>query len=181
MNEQVVETLAKMGCYRLWIGSESGSQRVLDKMRREVKVEAVQAMSRLCQKHGIEVGMFIMVGYEGEEEADLKATVDHLKRADPDLFLTTVAYPIKGTGYYGKVHDRVLARADWEARTDRDLSVAGRHSRRYYEAAIRWMVGEVNLHKQKSNGGNVVQMARAAANIVRGRVGMALSSKEVEA
>jgi radical SAM superfamily enzyme YgiQ (UPF0313 family) len=181
MNERVVETLAKMGCYRLWIGSESGSQRVLDAMRREVSVEAVQAMSRLCQRHGIEVGMFIMLGYEAEEQSDLEATVDHLKKANPDLFLTTVAYPIKGTGYYKKVGDRVLARSAWEARTDRDLSVAGRHSRRYYASAIRWMVGEVALHKQRNQGkGSVVQMARAAANIVRGRVGMALASREVE-
>jgi radical SAM superfamily enzyme YgiQ (UPF0313 family) len=181
LNEKVVETLAHMGCYRLWIGSESGSQRVLDAMRREVTVEEVQAMTHLCQKHGIEIGMFIMLGYPGEEQVDLQATVDHLKRANPDIFLTTVAYPIKGTGYYRKVEDDLLARAGWEARTDRDLTVAGRRSRRYYESAIRWMVGEVGLHKGLHNGRkNVVQIARSAANVARGRLGMALARGEVE-
>ncbi len=181
LNERVVETLARMGCYRVWIGSESGSQRILDAMRRDVMVEAVQAMTHLCRRHGIEVGMFIMLGYDGEEQSDLATTVEHLKRADPDVFLTTVTYPIKGTGYYKKVEDKILARADWEARTDRDLTVAGRHSRRYYESAIRWMVGEVMLHKQWTNGRtDVMQLLKAAANVVRGRVGMALTRGEVE-
>ncbi|MBI3764337.1 MAG: B12-binding domain-containing radical SAM protein [Chloroflexi bacterium] len=181
LNERVVETLSKMGCYRLWIGSESGSQRVLEAMRREVSVEAVQAMTHLCRRHGIEVGMFIMLGYDGEEESDIAATVDHLKRANPDVFLTTVAYPIKGTGYYKKVEGKVLARSNWELRTDRDLTVAGRHSRRYYESAIRWMVGEVNLHKQLSNGRkDVGQIAKSAANAVRGRMGMIMTRDELE-
>jgi len=150
-------------------------------MRRDVMVEAVQAMTHLCRRHGIEVGMFIMLGYDGEEQSDLATTVEHLKRADPDVFLTTVTYPIKGTGYYKKVEDKILARADWEARTDRDLTVAGRHSRRYYESAIRWMVGEVMLHKQWTNGRtDVMQLLKAAANVVRGRVGMALTRGEVE-
>ncbi|MFQ5789436.1 MAG: B12-binding domain-containing radical SAM protein, partial [Acidobacteriota bacterium] len=181
LNEEIIRTLARMGCYRLWMGSESGSQRILDAMRRGVRVEAVQAMTRLCQRYGIEVGMFIMVGYEGEKERDLAATVEHLKRTNPDLLLTTVAYPIKGTGYYGKVEKRLLARAGWESRTDRDLTVAGRHSRRYYEHAMRWMVGQVTFHKQMRSGGkDPVRVAKSAANIVRGRIGMALTSREVE-
>jgi radical SAM superfamily enzyme YgiQ (UPF0313 family) len=181
LNERVVKTLARLGCYRVWIGSESGSQRILDAMRRDVTVEAVQATARLCQQHGIEVGMFIMLGYYGEEESDLVATVEHLKRADPDIFLTTVAYPIKGTGYYKKAEDKLLARRDWATRTDRDLSVAGRHSRRYYESAIRWMVGEVMLHKQwQRRQKDFLQLVRSAANVIRGRVGMALTRGEVE-
>ena len=111
LNEEVVQTLARMGCYRLWIGAESGSQRVLDAMKRRTDAERVKAMVHMLQRHGIEVGMFIMLGYEGEERSDLEATVAHLKAAGPDTFLTTVAYPIKGTPYYASVEDRVVAAA----------------------------------------------------------------------
>ncbi len=62
----MIETLVQIGCYRLWLGSESGSQRVLDAMRRGVKVEDVQAKSHLLRRHGIQVGMLITLGYEGE-------------------------------------------------------------------------------------------------------------------
>ena len=180
LNEQVIDRLVEMGCYRLWIGSESGSQNILDEMRREVKVEQVQAMTHALKRRGIQTGMFIMLGYEGEEMEDLQASVDHLKKSAPDVFLTTIAYPIKGTPYYKKVEERVLARADWEHRSDRQLTVKGRHSMRFYSYATRWMVSSVALHRERTNGANVVRMAKTAANAAIGRLGMALTRREVE-
>jgi anaerobic magnesium-protoporphyrin IX monomethyl ester cyclase len=128
LSEDVVRELGEIGCYRLWLGAESGSQRVLDAMHRGIQVEDVQAKAKLLQRHGIQVGMFIMLGYDGETVSDIEATTEHLKIANPDVFLTTVAYPIKGTGYYKAVERRVLARIGWDGTTDRDLSVEGRHS-----------------------------------------------------
>ena len=52
---------------------------------------------RSAEAHGIQTGMFLMWGYEGEEIADIEATVDHVKQCRPDVFFTTVSYPIKGT------------------------------------------------------------------------------------
>ena len=52
LNPQVVETLAEMGCFRVWIGSESGSQRILDAMERGVTVEEVRSAVALCESHG---------------------------------------------------------------------------------------------------------------------------------
>ena len=119
----MIDALAEMGCDRLWIGAESGSQRILDAMKRKADVTDVQAKTKLLQARGIQVGMFIMLGYDGEEVADIEATVDHLKKANPDVFLTTVAYPIKGTKYYEAVDDRVYSSLHWAERTDRDLGV----------------------------------------------------------
>ena len=181
LNETLADTLAAMGCQRLWIGSESGSQRVLDAMKRKANVEDVQAKTKLLQDRGIEVGMFIMLGYEGEEVSDLEATVAHLKRSDPDVFLTTVAYPIKGTAYYETVSERVYATQPWELRTDRQLGVAGRHSRRFYDHATRWMVNEVNLHKARTHGErSLPQVAKLWVNAQRGRLGMALTQRQHE-
>jgi radical SAM superfamily enzyme YgiQ (UPF0313 family) len=181
LNEATVEALAEMGCARLWIGAESGSQRILDAMDRRAEVPDIQRKTRMLQAKGIEVGMFIMLGYEGEGQADIEATVEHLKRSNPDVFLTTVAYPIKGTRYYDQVADRVRTPLAWEARTDRDLIVAGRHSRRYYDYATRWMVNEVNLHRARQAGSrNYAAQARMALNAWRGSLGMRLTAGEVE-
>src|SRR3979411_3372597 len=118
-------------------------------MKRRTSAERVRAMVHLLQKYGIEVGMFIMLGYEGEERTDLEQTVEHLKLAGPDTFLTTVAYPIKGTPYYASVADRVVARRAWEEGSDRDYTVAGRHSPRHYDFAPRRMVNEGALPRQR--------------------------------
>ncbi len=182
LDEEVIRTLSEMGCTRLWIGSESGSQRVLDAMRRRTNVKRVQEMTQALRRHRIEAGMFIMLGYEGEDLDDLQATVDHLKAANPDLFLTTLAYPIKGTRYYQEVAGRVIAPPDWEARTDRDLSVAGRRSKRFYRYANRWIVNEVTLHRQLHDGRrNYLHMAKAFVNAQVGRIGMKMAKKEREA
>jgi radical SAM superfamily enzyme YgiQ (UPF0313 family) len=180
LSEEVVQALGEIGCYRLWLGAESGSQRVLDAMRRGVKVEDVQAKTKLLQRHGIQVGMFIMLGYEGETLPDIEATTEHLKVASPDVFLTTVAYPIKGTGYYKAVERRVLARARWDATSDRDLSVVGRYSPRFYSFATRWMVNAVALHREWRGGRRPVRLARTLANTVIGRAGMLATQHERE-
>jgi radical SAM superfamily enzyme YgiQ (UPF0313 family) len=181
LDEEVIQTLARMGCYRLWIGSESGSQRVLDAMKRRTNAERVQSMTHLLQKYGIEVGMFIMLGYEGEERSDLDATVEHLKQAGPNTFLTTVAYPIKGTPYYASVADKVVARRPWQEGSDRDYTLADRHSPRYYQFATRWMVSEVALHRQRrSKSRNVPRMVRSFLSARVGRLGMLLTEREVE-
>ncbi|MBI3978712.1 MAG: B12-binding domain-containing radical SAM protein [Chloroflexi bacterium] len=181
LSEEVVRTLAEMGCFRLWVGSESGSQRILDAMGRGVTVEAVQAAIALLRRYDIESGMFIMLGYEGEEPADLEATVAHLKGARPDIFLTTVAYPIKGTPYYRQVEDRLVARREWSARTERDWVISGRRSSRYYGFANRWMVGAVALDRERRAARlDPVAIARSAANVGIGRLGMVLTAGEVE-
>jgi radical SAM superfamily enzyme YgiQ (UPF0313 family) len=181
LNEEVIQTLARMGCFRLWIGAESGSQKILDAMKRRTNAERVRAMVQLLKKYGIEVGMFIMLGYEGEERADLEATVEHLKLAGPDTFLTTVAYPIKGTPYHASVADKVIARRTWEHGSDRDYTVQGRHSPRYYQFATRWMVSEVALHRQRHSAPrSYPRMAKNYLNAKLGRVGMLLTQHQVE-
>lgn len=181
LKEDIIQALADMGCFRIWIGAESGSQKILDNMKRKTKAERVIEMVHLLQKYGIEAGMFIMLGYDGEEMEDLQASVDLLKRSNPDLFLTTVAYPIKGTPYYSDVVDRVIALKSWDEGSDRDFTVAGRHSRRFYQYATRWMVNEVNLHKlRQSQDQNIPKLAKSFVNLQLGRAGMRLTQHEVE-
>lgn len=181
LDEGVVRTLAEMGCHRLWIGAESGSQRVLDAMDRRTNAGRVRAMVKLLQEHGIEAGMFIMLGYDGEEAGDLEATLEHLKAAKPDLFLTTLAYPIKGTPYYQRVAERVIELKPWEEGSDREQTVAGRHSRRFYSFANRWMVSEVALARQLSSPGrDYARVAKSFASARLGRLGMRLTQHEVE-
>jgi radical SAM superfamily enzyme YgiQ (UPF0313 family) len=146
-NEGAVTLLRELGCYRIWIGSESGSQKILDAMQRGVSVEQVRRSCRLAQAHGIQVGMFLMWGYEGEEIEDIAATVEHVKASNPDVFFTTVSYPIKGTGYFEKVRDRVSLPIDWSEGSDRDYVVAGRHGKEYYRLADQWLRSEVEAFR----------------------------------
>jgi anaerobic magnesium-protoporphyrin IX monomethyl ester cyclase len=147
LNEEMLDVLAELGCFRIWIGSESGSQRLLDAMERGVKVEQVQRAIELSRARGIQTGMFLMWGYEGEEASDIEATIDHVKLSQPDIFFTTVAYPIKGTPYYERTKDRLVQVNAWSDSSDRELKIKGRHSRRFYEHADQLLRDEVALSR----------------------------------
>ena len=179
MKDDVLATLSEMGCYRIWIGSESGSQRILDAMERGVTVEQVQWAARAARRHGIQVGMFFMLGYHGEELSDLEATIRHIKTCQPDVYCTTVAYPIKETAYYAEIADHVVAGADWGQSTDRDHTVRGRHSKAYYAQVDRWIRSEVAAHRLASTNPIRALVKRRAA--AAARAAMASVASEVEA
>jgi len=144
MNERIAATLKELGCMRVWIGSESGSQRILTAMQRGVTVEQVRRAVGLCKANGIETGMFLMWGYDGEEIGDIEATIDHVKQCRPDIFFTTVSYPIKGTPYFERVASRLVNIRPWGETNDREFQIRGRHSRRFYKYADELLRSEMS-------------------------------------
>lgn len=173
MNEEIVSSLANLGCRKVWIGSESGSQKILDAMSRGVKVEQVRDAMLLAQNKGIQTGMFLMWGYEGEEIEDIEATIKHVKETNPDTFLTTLSYPIKGTTYFKDIEEKIFTNKNWEERTDRNLNVEGRFSKRFYKFVDRRLNGEVSLHRlKKNNSKDYFQIAKAFVNSHVGKLGM---------
>jgi anaerobic magnesium-protoporphyrin IX monomethyl ester cyclase len=181
LNPEITELLAGLGCFRLWIGSESGSQRILDAMDRGVKVEQVQSAVDLCKSHGIQTGMFLMWGYEGEELPDIEATIDHVKRSDPDIFLTTVSYPIKGTPYYQRIADSLVQLKPWSVSTDREIVIRGRRSRRFYDFADQLLRDEVQLARLHRQGQKNSTEEELQSRIRAGRENLYATAAEVEA
>src|ERR1019366_7815195 len=145
LNLQVVETLAEMGCFRVWIGSESGSQRILDAMERGV-------------------------------------TVEQVKNTDPDIFFTTVAYPIKGTPYFSEVADRVEGLKLWSASSDREFRIRNRHSRQFYKFADKLLRSAVELKRlEPKPDADGAQLAALRNGIAEARAGLQATRTEVEA
>lgn len=138
MTDEVVALLARTGCKRVWIGAESGSQRILDAMDRRVTVGQVTATIRAAAAAGIETGTFLMLGYPGETEADILATRRYLQAARPDRFTVTLAYPIRGTEFYQAVADHVVGPA-FDAGSDRDNRFPRSYGDRYYAEALRYL------------------------------------------
>lgn len=152
MNEEVIQLLKSSGCMRVWIGAESGSQKIINEMDRRVDVNKVREMIQLCNKIGIETGTFIMLGYPKETKADIRETINHLKVSNPTYFTITIAYPIKGTRLHGDIEDKITNRLDWQTSTDREIEFERMYSRRFYDYAVRLVYNEVNYHKRQVAG-----------------------------
>jgi radical SAM superfamily enzyme YgiQ (UPF0313 family) len=182
LNAEMLDLLAELGCFRIWIGSESGSQRILDAMDRGVKVEQVQEAVRMTRERGMQSGMFLMWGYEGEQMEDIEATVRHVSKSNPDVFLTTVSYPIKGTPYYKQVADRLVQLEPWSRTSDRELRIKGRHSRQFYAYTDRLLRSEVDRARMLRNEllHDTSAMVEIDESILQARAGMEATFAEVE-
>lgn len=181
LTPEMMDLLAELGCFRMWIGSESGSQRILDSMDRGVKLEQVHRAVEMCRERGVQSGMFLMWGYEGEDMEDIEATIKHVSMSKPDIFFTTVSYPIKGTPYYNRISDKLIQISPWGKTSDRELRIRGRHSRNFYAHADRLLREEVTLARAIDNAASaatdIVSMQQSIRDI---RSAMMSSFHEVE-
>ena len=149
MNEEIIGLLKKSGCFRIWIGAESGSQKILDAMNRMVKIERVKEMVWAAKASGIETGTFIMLGYPGETERDIQSTLEYLKAAQPDHFTITTAYPIKGTEMYDEVRSNFMDLPDWRHSSDRDIDFKRTYPRKYYDHATNWIINSYQSEQSR--------------------------------
>ncbi len=178
LSEEVILTLKETGCFRVWIGAESGSQKVIDLMDRRVDVNQVRDMIRLTRKHGIEAGTFIMLGYPGETEEDIEETIHHLKESNPDHFTITVAYPIRGTELFQEIEAIQTTKLDWSISTDRDVDFKRTYSRRYYDYAVARVISEVNYYKEKNRAQNL-KAVKLKFKSIAAKLGMRLNRPKI--
>ena len=141
--EEMLLALKEMGCRRIYFGAESGSQKVLDAMKKGIKVLQTYEAAALCKRLGIETYFFMMVGYPGEEFEDLELSVKLLRETLPDIFSTTIAYPLPGTPFYEQVRDRLMFDSEWNIDWDytaqnRLLFRRDKYDTRFYRWVIRW-------------------------------------------
>jgi anaerobic magnesium-protoporphyrin IX monomethyl ester cyclase len=150
-DSQIIKELAKMGCRRIWIGSESGSDRILRAMRRGVTSEQIVRAVQNSKEHGIETGIFLMWGYEGETLEDIRLTVEHVIKSQPDIFLTTTVHPIRNTPYYHDNFDKTVQPDNWADSSDKDIVLKNRKPKDFYKAIDLWLKNAVKAEQLKDH------------------------------
>ena len=174
LNDEILQLLKEAGCFRIWIGAESGSQKIIDAMDRRVDVNVVKEAIKKTNAIGIETGTFIMIGYPSENQKDINKTITYLKDANPTYFTITVAYPIKGTSLYNEIEDKITVQPNWETSTDRDIDFKRTYSRKYYDYAVRKIVNEVNYEKELLNHKNIINLIKHKSKALIASFGMKL-------
>jgi anaerobic magnesium-protoporphyrin IX monomethyl ester cyclase len=139
LENDTIAALAESGLQEVWIGAESGSQRILDAMDKGITVEQIAEARAMLKKHGVRTGFFLQFGYLGETEKDVRETIDMLERLMPDDIGVSVSYPLPGTGFFEKVKDELGEKRNW---TDSDdLAMMFRQEQRpaYYKRLHRYV------------------------------------------
>ena len=185
VNEKTAAALAKAGCRTVWIGAESGSQKILDAMEKGDTVEDIYNAARLLHAHGIEVGFFLQFGYPGETWEDVQQTLKMVRECAPDDIGISVSYPLPGTKFFERVKLELGEKQNWVDSEDLAMLYRGPfptefyrllHKRVHYEFRIRrawqkqdwkktlltpyylsgWFISELRLRRQASTSRRLV-------------------------
>jgi radical SAM superfamily enzyme YgiQ (UPF0313 family) len=130
----VVRALQSARCRTVWIGAESGSQRVLDAMEKGTRVEQIADATRRLHRAGIEVGFFLQFGYPGETIEDIARTLEMVRRCRPDDIGVSVSYPLPGTPFYDRVKAQLGDKQNWDDSGDLALMYRGTYVPEFYLA-----------------------------------------------
>jgi radical SAM superfamily enzyme YgiQ (UPF0313 family) len=131
---ETVAALRMAGCRTVWIGAESGSQRILDAMEKGTRVEQIETTSALLREAGIEVGLFLQFGYPGETMSDIEATLDMVQRCRPSDIGISISYPLPGTPFHERVRAELGAKQNWVDSADLAMIYHATYPPEFYKA-----------------------------------------------
>jgi radical SAM superfamily enzyme YgiQ (UPF0313 family) len=129
-----VADLARSGCRSVWMGAESGSQKILDAMEKGITVSQIRDATQLLRRHGIRVGFFLQYGYTGETRADIDLTLAMVRSCRPDDIGISVSYPLPGTKFYEAVRNSLGAKRNWVDSRDLDPMLPTTYPRQFYRS-----------------------------------------------
>lgn len=137
LREDTIANLRRAGCRTVWVGAESGSQKILDAMDKGTTVEQIYQATRAMQNAGIRVGFFLQYGYPGETRADIDLTLKMVKECLPDEIGVSVSYPLPGTPFFEKVRAEMVGKQNWVDSQDLAMMFAGTYQPDFYRVLHR--------------------------------------------
>jgi anaerobic magnesium-protoporphyrin IX monomethyl ester cyclase len=141
-NAEDVEALRRAGCDFLWMGAESGSQKILDAMDKGTTVDQIHEAVRRLRMNGIKVALFLQFGYPGESREDIELTLNMVRGSMPDDIGMSVSYPLPGTRFFENVRTQMGDKQNWSDSSDLAMMYEGPFSTEFYRQL------HVVLHKE---------------------------------
>ena len=143
MTRDTVEALRRAGCAEVWMGAESGSQRILDAMEKGARVKDIYRARENLRKHGIRACFFLQFGYPGETWEEIEETIRMVRETQPDDIGVSVSYPLPGTRFYERVSAQLGQKSNWSDSADLAMMFRGEYSSEFYRALADALHAEV--------------------------------------
>ena len=147
LQEDTLDALVRSGVETVWVGAESGSQKILDAMDKGTRVEQIYQATRLMKEKGIRVGFFIQFGYLGETREDIDSTLKMILDLMPDEMGISVSYPLPGTKFYEVVKDQLKEKQNWTDSDDLAMMFRSTYSSEYYKQLHQYIHAVYRKHK----------------------------------
>ncbi len=147
LKEDTISALSESGLHTVWVGAESGSQKILTAMDKGTSIKQIEEATYLLKQNNIKVAFFLQFGYLGETKEDIDATINMVKKLMPDEIGISVSYPLPGTKFYEKVKEDLLLKSNWEDSDDLDMMFNSTYSSAYYKKLHRYVHNVYRLRK----------------------------------
>ena len=142
-----IDALRRAGCETVWIGAESGSQKILDAMEKGSTVSQIYNVCRKLQAAGIQVAFFLQFGYPGETREDIQKTRSMLADCLPDDIGISVSYPLPGTKFYERVRAELGVKKNWENSEDLAIMYRSPFNTEFYRQLHRVIHKEFRIRR----------------------------------
>ncbi len=134
MTRETVRALRNAGCAEVWMGAESGSQRILDAMTKGIRVEQIYEARENLRRHGIRACFFLQFGYPGETWVEIEETIRMVRETAPEDIGVSISYPLPGTKFHEMVASQLGAKSNWSDSSDLSMMFHGAYSSEFYRA-----------------------------------------------
>jgi anaerobic magnesium-protoporphyrin IX monomethyl ester cyclase len=150
LQEDTIDALAESGAETVWVGAESGSQKILDAMDKGTTVREIEEASLLLRRKGIRVGFFLQFGYPGETREDIEKTIAMVLKLMPDEIGISVSYPLPGTKFYEKVKDQLSLKQNWSHSDDLSMMYSGTYPPEFYKILHRYVHNRYGIQRGRA-------------------------------
>ena len=147
LKDDNLDALVQSGADMIWVGAESGSQKILDAMDKGTKVEQIYEATKNLKERGAKIAFFLQFGYPGETIADIKKTINMVLELMPDDIGISVSYPLPGTKFYEKVKSQLKVKSNWSDSDDLDLMFENTFKPDFYKVLHRYVHNRYRIKK----------------------------------
>lgn len=143
LTAEAASALRRAGCVEVWMGVESGSQKVLDAMDKGLRVEEIVSAREHLKRQGIRTCYFLQLGYPGEQWKDVQKTIALVRETRPDDIGVSFSYPLPNTRFYTRVKEQLGAKQNWSDSEDLCVMFKGAYTDKLYRAVRDALHAEV--------------------------------------
>lgn len=134
MTKDAVRALRRAGCTEVWMGAESGAQKILSAMDKGTLVHQIGIARENLKAEEIRACYFLQFGYPGETWHDIKKTIALVNETRPDDIGVSVSYPLPGTRFYDRVRAQLGNKRNWSDSEDLSMMFRGAYTDEFYRA-----------------------------------------------
>jgi radical SAM superfamily enzyme YgiQ (UPF0313 family) len=144
MSETTVSALKRAGCSEIWMGVESGSQKILDAMDKGLRLSSIYAARERLSRASIRACYFLQFGYPGEGWHEICDTIRLLRETRPDDIGVSLSYPLPGTVFFNRVQAQLGRKRNWTDSDDLCTIFTATYTHEFYHALRDALHAEVS-------------------------------------